>query len=100
MKPGHAWLTDRLRHNGQEVLAGRAPTRVLYASFMAGESAARVSDWFKVTVENVEDAIRIEWALRRRHRWAVRWAATARREALLRRIKRNLAKATKKKASR
>lgn len=100
----HAWLTARLTVGGlgSEPYAGKAPTRCLAGQFMAGDSVRLVAFWWEVTEQNVEDAIRLEYALARRQKWAVRWrdklAADAEKnlKASLRKVKKARARAASK----
>lgn len=68
--------------------------------FLIGESAGRVAWCYQVSVANVEDAIRIEYALRHRQKWAIAWQAKAKTEALAKRRTTRRVKKTAKKGHR
>jgi uncharacterized protein (DUF433 family) len=62
--------------NGEACIRGKGvATRVLFGTWMAGDSVARVANWYGVTIEEVEHSIRYESARRRRHKWAREWRA-------------------------
>jgi hypothetical protein len=78
----HAWLLERLTVDAEgRALVGGWQAGTFYDRFMGGDSVATVADLYGVTIENVEDALRIEFALRRGQSWALRWVAAGKARA-------------------